>query len=140
MTFVAEASRGLDEDRTAACLAAWREAGVRFATVAEVVGLMAARGIHHVGIAVTDLDEAIDCYVNLFGATLDHRERVEDQGVEAASLRVGASRVELLAPLGARHAGGTLPREARSRLASRCLCDGRCWERSSSGFGAPAPS
>ena len=37
VTFVEEASRGLDESRTAACLAAWREAGVRFASVDEVV-------------------------------------------------------------------------------------------------------
>ena len=62
---------------------------------------MAVRGIHHVGIAVDDLDVAIERYASLFGATLEHRDRVEDQGVEAASLRVGGSRVELLAPLGA---------------------------------------
>jgi nicotinamidase/pyrazinamidase len=37
VTFVEEASRGLDEERTRACVAAWREAGVRFATVDEVV-------------------------------------------------------------------------------------------------------
>ena len=36
VTFVEEASRGLDEARTSACLAAWRAAGVRFATVDEV--------------------------------------------------------------------------------------------------------
>ena len=61
---------------------------------------MAARGIHHVGIAVDDLDAAVDRYRALFGATVEHRERVEDQGVEAASLHVGGSRIELLAPLG----------------------------------------
>jgi len=60
---------------------------------------MALGGIHHVGIAVDDLDAAIDRYAALFGATVEHRDRVEDQGVEAASLRVGGSRVELLAPL-----------------------------------------
>lgn len=57
-------------------------------------------GIHHVGIAVDDLEAAIARWTALFGATLEHRERVEDQGVEAASLRVGSSRIELLAPLG----------------------------------------
>ena len=61
---------------------------------------MTARGVHHVGIAVDDLDAAIARYRSLFGAELDHRERVDDQGVEAASLHVGGSRVELLAPLG----------------------------------------
>ncbi|HEY0416353.1 MAG TPA: methylmalonyl-CoA epimerase [Gaiellaceae bacterium] len=62
---------------------------------------MAVRGVHHVGIAVDDLDAAIERYTRLFGATLEHRDRLEDQGVEAASLRVGASRVELVAALGA---------------------------------------
>jgi methylmalonyl-CoA/ethylmalonyl-CoA epimerase len=57
-------------------------------------------GIHHVGIAVDDLDAAITRWTELFRAELDHRERVEEQGVEAASLRIGDSRVELLAPLG----------------------------------------
>ena len=61
---------------------------------------MEARGIHHLGVAVADLDEAVQTYERLFGARLEHRERVEDQGVEAASLRVGGSRVELLASLG----------------------------------------
>jgi nicotinamidase/pyrazinamidase len=37
VTFVEDASRGLDEARTAACLAAWRDGGVRFATTAEVL-------------------------------------------------------------------------------------------------------
>ena len=56
--------------------------------------------IHHVGIAVDDLDAAIARWAALFGATLEHRARVVDQGVEAASLRVGGSRIELLAALG----------------------------------------
>ena len=59
-----------------------------------------ALNVHHVGIAVDDLDAAILIYADLFGGTLEHRQRVEDQGVEAASLRVGESRIELLEPLG----------------------------------------
>jgi methylmalonyl-CoA epimerase len=59
-----------------------------------------ARGIHHLGVAVDDLDEAVSTYERLFGARVEHRETVSDQGVEAASLRVGESRVELLASLG----------------------------------------
>jgi methylmalonyl-CoA/ethylmalonyl-CoA epimerase len=58
------------------------------------------QGIHHVGVAVSDLDEAIETYVRLFGATLEARETLAEQGVEAASLLVGTSRVELLAPTG----------------------------------------
>ena len=59
-----------------------------------------ALSVHHIGIAVEDLDAAVAVYASLFGATIEHRQAVEDQGVEAASLRVGASRVELLRPLG----------------------------------------
>jgi len=58
---------------------------------------METLGIHHLGVAVDDLDEAIETYRRLFGAELEHREVVPDQGVEAASLRTGGSRVELLA-------------------------------------------
>jgi len=60
-----------------------------------------ARGIHHLGVAVDDLDEAVDTYERLFGARVEHRDTVPEQGVEAASVRVGESRVELLASLGA---------------------------------------
>lgn len=62
---------------------------------------MVARGIHHLGVAVRDLDAALDTYARLFGGTLEHRETVSDQGVEAAAVRVGSGRVELLAALGA---------------------------------------
>ncbi|HKB94181.1 MAG TPA: methylmalonyl-CoA epimerase [Gaiellaceae bacterium] len=61
---------------------------------------MEARGIHHVGVAVADLDEAVRTYEHLFGGSVEHRARVEEQGVEAASVRVGEGRVELLAALG----------------------------------------
>lgn len=61
---------------------------------------MEPRGIHHLGVAVDDLDQALSTYERLFGARLEHRETVPDQGVEAASLRIGADRVELLASLG----------------------------------------
>ena len=60
---------------------------------------MAARGIHHLGRAVEDLDAALATYERLFGAEVEHRATVEDQGVRAASLRIGDGRVELLEPL-----------------------------------------
>jgi methylmalonyl-CoA epimerase len=56
--------------------------------------------IHHVGMAVDDLDEAVGTYERLFGATVEHRATVEDQGVKAASLRLGEGRVELMESLG----------------------------------------
>jgi methylmalonyl-CoA/ethylmalonyl-CoA epimerase len=62
---------------------------------------MEARGIHHIGVAVEDLDEALATYERLFDADVEHRATVEDQGVRAASLRIGDGRVELLEPLGA---------------------------------------
>jgi methylmalonyl-CoA/ethylmalonyl-CoA epimerase len=59
------------------------------------------RGIHHLGVAVENLDEALATYERLFGAELEQRLLVAAQGVEAAAVRVGESRVELLASLGA---------------------------------------
>ncbi|HET9115595.1 MAG TPA: methylmalonyl-CoA epimerase [Gaiellaceae bacterium] len=58
------------------------------------------RSVHHVGLAVDDLDGALDTYERLFGARLEHRARVDGQGVEAAFIRVGESRIELLGALG----------------------------------------
>jgi methylmalonyl-CoA/ethylmalonyl-CoA epimerase len=59
-----------------------------------------ARGIHHLGVAVHDLDEALSTYLELFGGHLEHRATVPDQGVEAAAVLVGSGRVELVSPLG----------------------------------------
>jgi methylmalonyl-CoA/ethylmalonyl-CoA epimerase len=56
--------------------------------------------IHHLGVAVHDLEEALSTYRRLFGATVEHRSTVPDQGVAAVSLLVGADRIELLAPTG----------------------------------------
>lgn len=61
---------------------------------------MAVKGIHHIGVAVEDLDSALATYTSLFGAELVHREELAEQGVDAASLKVGDSRVELLGALG----------------------------------------
>ena len=61
---------------------------------------MAHRGVHHIGVAVPNLDEAIAQYEHLFGGELEHRAHVADQGVEAAAVLVGGSRIELLAPTG----------------------------------------
>jgi methylmalonyl-CoA/ethylmalonyl-CoA epimerase len=61
---------------------------------------MEVRSIHHVGVAVFDLDEALATYARLLGAALELRATVEEQGLEAASVMLGTGRVELLAPLG----------------------------------------
>jgi methylmalonyl-CoA/ethylmalonyl-CoA epimerase len=56
--------------------------------------------IDHIGVAVEDIDAAIELYRDGFGMELAHRETVESQGVEAVLLDVGDGHVELLAPLG----------------------------------------
>jgi methylmalonyl-CoA/ethylmalonyl-CoA epimerase len=55
--------------------------------------------IHHLGLAVEDLDEAVATYERLFGASLERRDTVPAQGVEAAAVRIGDSRIELVTPL-----------------------------------------
>ena len=60
---------------------------------------MDVRSVHHVAFAVQDLDEAVGTYQRLFGAEVELRGRMEDQGVEAAYLRVGSGRVELMSAL-----------------------------------------
>ena len=62
---------------------------------------MDVRSVHHVAFAVSDLDEAVGTYQRLFGAEVELRGRMEDQGVEAAYLRVGSGRVELMSALAA---------------------------------------
>ena len=50
-------------------------------------------------IAVNDLEAAIAWYAEVFGATVDHREQVESDGVEEALLKVADSYVQLLTPI-----------------------------------------
>ena len=61
---------------------------------------MEALRIHHLGVAVDDLDEAVGTYQRLFGGRLERRATVDEQGVEAAAMQLGESRVELVASLG----------------------------------------
>jgi methylmalonyl-CoA/ethylmalonyl-CoA epimerase len=62
--------------------------------------------IDHVGVAVEDLDEAVALYSKRLAMPVQHRETVEEQGVEAVLLGVGESHVELLRPLGPETAVG----------------------------------
>lgn len=56
--------------------------------------------IDHVGIAVEDLDAAVDRYRRAFGVEPGHREVVESQGVEEVLFEVGGSYIQLLGSLG----------------------------------------
>ena len=62
--------------------------------------------IDHIGVAVDDLEEAVSLYSERLGMPVQHRETVEEQGVEAVLLGVGESHVELLSPLGPETAVG----------------------------------
>jgi methylmalonyl-CoA/ethylmalonyl-CoA epimerase len=55
--------------------------------------------IHHVGVAVADLDESIGLYTSALGGDLIHRASNESEGLEAAFVRVGDGEVELMAAL-----------------------------------------
>jgi methylmalonyl-CoA epimerase len=57
--------------------------------------------IDHIGVAVEQIEPALELYRDRFELDLAHREVVEEQGVEAVLLDVGENHVELLAPLGA---------------------------------------
>lgn len=54
--------------------------------------------LDHVGIAVNDLDAAVEWYQEMFGATVAHRERIESDGVDEALLEVADSYIQLLRP------------------------------------------
>jgi methylmalonyl-CoA/ethylmalonyl-CoA epimerase len=66
---------------------------------AEVTSPPVLGRIDHIGVAVEDLDEAVALYSERLGMPVQHRETVEEQGVEAVLLGVGESHVELLRPL-----------------------------------------
>lgn len=56
--------------------------------------------VDHVGIAVNDLDAAIEFYSSTFGVEFTYRHTVDEQGVEEAMGQVGESWIQLLRPLG----------------------------------------
>lgn len=55
--------------------------------------------IHHVGVVVPDLDQAMALWRDLLGLRLTKSQTIQDQGVRAALLQVGESEIELLEPL-----------------------------------------
>jgi methylmalonyl-CoA/ethylmalonyl-CoA epimerase len=55
--------------------------------------------IDHVGVATADLDAAVELYRDRLGMREEHRETVEQFGVEAVLLEVGEGHVELLKPI-----------------------------------------
>ena len=56
--------------------------------------------IEHVAVAVADLYAAIALYRDVWGLEVSGRERVEDQGVEEAMVKIGESYIQLLGATG----------------------------------------
>ncbi|MDB5113450.1 MAG: Lactoylglutathione lyase and related lyase [Chloroflexi bacterium] len=56
--------------------------------------------IDHIGVAVPDIEAAIEAYTQLFGVGPSHREVVDSDGVETVMFEVGESRIELLGATG----------------------------------------
>lgn len=59
---------------------------------------MQVLGIDHLGIAVQDLESALQFYETVLGLEATGIEVVEEQGVKVAFLPCGASKLELLEP------------------------------------------
>jgi methylmalonyl-CoA epimerase len=62
--------------------------------------MIALTDLDHVGIAVADLEAAVDEYRRLLGVEPVHRERIADQGVEEVLFAAGSSFIQLLGALG----------------------------------------
>ena len=92
--------------------------------------------IDHIGVAVEDLDAAIALHERAYGMEVVHRETVAEQGVEAVLLDVGENHVELLAPLGAGHAGRQVPGQEGARA---CTTSPTRWPTSTRRSASCAP-
>ena len=55
--------------------------------------------LDHIGIAVTDIEKAVEMFRNVFGSPPCEIEQIDDQGVKATLIEVGQTRIELLEPL-----------------------------------------
>ena len=55
--------------------------------------------IHHIGIVVRNLEEALRFYRDVLGLHVHKQDVIQDQGVKAALLPLGESEIELLEPI-----------------------------------------
>ena len=56
------------------------------------------RELHHIGVAVASLDDALPHWLDGLGMKLESVEEVPTEQVKVAALRAGATRIELLEP------------------------------------------
>ena len=66
----------------------------------KILGMPGITRIDHIGIAVYDLDAAIDWYIRFLGAKLVNRETNTEQMVEEATLNLKESIFQLITPIG----------------------------------------
>ena len=66
--------------------------------------------LDHIGIAVKDIDKAVEMFTNVFGTPPCEIEQIDDQGVKATLIEVGQTRIELLEPLSPTHLSENLYR------------------------------
>lgn len=57
------------------------------------------KNLHHIAIAVKNLEEALSVWESVFGLKPSRIEEVPDQGVKAALIPVGQCEIELLEPI-----------------------------------------
>jgi methylmalonyl-CoA epimerase len=57
------------------------------------------KGVDHIAIAVNSADEALSVFDNVFGLKADHIKDIPDQGVKAATVRVGNTSIEFIEPI-----------------------------------------
>ena len=77
--------------------------------------------VHHIGIAVHSLDEALRFYRDVLGLSVHASATVQEQGVKAALLTIGESEIELLEPLGPETAVGRFLERRGEGLHHLCL-------------------
>jgi len=57
-------------------------------------------GIHHIGIAVKNLDDAVRVYNSTLGTQVESTHDASDRGIRVALLTVGNAKLELVEPAG----------------------------------------
>ncbi len=57
------------------------------------------KGVDHIAIAVKSIDETLGIFDNVFGLKADHMKEMPDQGVKAATVRVGDTNIEFIEPI-----------------------------------------
>jgi methylmalonyl-CoA/ethylmalonyl-CoA epimerase len=77
--------------------------------------------IHHVGIATTDIDQALKFWKDALGLKVDRVEEVPDQKVQVAFIPLGESEVELLKPTTAESATAKFLAERGGGMHHLCL-------------------